>query len=154
MKETDQRKRTSQLGINLQVLLIENLKDRVEETTQWCVVRLLHNLGTGLPAVMLTSQGCQPVDIHDIVGVSLVGAAEHELQLLGGHTNGLEHAGDHLLVVLDTVLDQFQRRLHGIQKCMHVRKENHDLAARSQKLTNLDCGHIVGNMRAASGSGT
>jgi hypothetical protein len=33
------------------------------------------------------------------------------------------------LVVFDAVLDQFQRRLHRIQECVHIGKEDNDLTS-------------------------
>lgn len=123
------RKHTAQLSVDLQVLLIENLENRVQQPTQRSVGGLLNNLGTGLPAIMLGSQSGQPVDIHNIVGVALVGAAEHELELLRRNANSLENRGDNFLVVFDAVLDQLQRRLHRIQECVHIGKEDDHLTS-------------------------
>lgn len=147
-------KHTAQLSVDLQVLLIENLKNRVQQTTQRRVGGLLNNLGTGLPAIMLGSQRGQPVDIHNIVGVALVRAAEHKLELLRRHTDSLENCGDNFLVVFDAVLNQFQGRLHRIQEGVHIGKEDNDFTSRGEQLGNLERGDEVSGVRLASGSST
>lgn len=145
---------TAQLSINLEVLLIEDLQNGVQQTTQWSIGGLLDDLCTSLPAIMFGSQSGQPVDVHNIVGIALVGTAENELKLLRGYANGLENCRDNLLVVFDTVLDQFEGRFHGVQECVHIGKEDNDLTTCGEQLGNLDCGDEVSGVRPASSGGT
>ena len=80
---------TTELSINLEVLLVENLEDGVEETGKRSVVGLLDNLSTRLLGVVLRDKGRELVDIHNVVGTLLVGATKDELELVGRHTDGL-----------------------------------------------------------------
>lgn len=103
---------------------------------------------------MLGSQSGQPVDIHNIVGVALVGTAEHELELLSRHTDRLENRPNDLLIVFDTVLNQLEGRLHRIQECVHIGKEDYYLTSCGEKLGDLERGDEVSGVRPASSSST
>jgi hypothetical protein len=145
---------TTQFCVDLKVLLIEDLKNGVQQTTQWGIGGLLHNLCTSLPAIVLGSQSGQPVDVHHVVRVALVGTAEHKLELLRRHADSLEDCRDNFLVVFDTVLNQFEGSLHGVQECVHIGKEDDNLTSCGEQLGNLERGDKVSGMRLASSSST
>lgn len=81
--------KTTELSVHIQVLLVEDLQEGVQETTQGTIVGLLDDLSTGALRIVLRDHGGQTVNVHHVVGVLLVGAAANEAQLLGRHTDGL-----------------------------------------------------------------
>lgn len=132
---------TTELSIDLEVLLIEHLEDRVEETGQRSVVGLLDNLSTSLLGVVLGNESRELVDIHDVVGALLVGAAEDELELVGRDTDGLQESGDGALIVLGAEADELDGRLEVVEDGMDVGEENDDMAAGGEQLGDLDGGN-------------
>jgi hypothetical protein len=58
------------------------------------------------------------------------------------------------LVVFDAVLNQLQGRLHRIQECVHIGKEDNYLTSCGEQLGNLERGDEVSGVRLASGSST
>lgn len=89
--------RTSELGIDVEMLLVEDLKNRVKQSTERCVARLLdncvisvsalpsavlsisHTFGARLLCIVLRDHGTQFVDVHGILGAFLVRRALDEL---------------------------------------------------------------------------
>lgn len=128
---------TTELSIDLEVFLVEDLEDGVQKTGQRRIVRLLDNLGTGLLCVMFGHDRAELVNIHDaeypvsvcrpdtplgdlLFGALLVGAAQDKLQLVGWHANSLEDLGHAELVVGGAVVDQLNRSLEVVKKAMAV----------------------------------
>lgn len=137
---------TSQLSVNLEMLLVQHLKDRVEETTQRRALGLLNDLRPSFPRIMLRDQRGQLVHVHDELGALLVGASEDELQLLCGNAHGLEDRPDDFLVVLRAALDQLEGSLEGVQEAVDVCEKDHDLALCGEQLGDLQGGQVVARM--------
>ena len=68
---------TSELSIYSKVLLVQDLKNGVEQATQRGIVRLFDNLGPCSLRVMLRYEGSKFIDVHNIFSALLVGAAEN-----------------------------------------------------------------------------
>lgn len=128
---------TTELSIDLEVFLVEDLEDGVQETGQRRIVRLLDNFGAGLLCVMFGHNRAELVNIHDaeyrvspcrpdtplgdvLCGALLVGAAQDKLQLVGWHADSLEDLGHAKLVVGGAVVDQLNRSLEVVKKAMAV----------------------------------
>lgn len=145
--------KTSKLGINVQVLLVQDLQNRVEQARQRRIVGLLDNFGAGSFRVVLRDDRRQLVDVHDVLGALLVRAALDKLELLGGHADGLEDGGDDETVVLDAQLDQLDGRFQVIEEAVDIGEQDRDMAAGGQVLGDFDCGDKVATVRATGGGG-
>ena len=132
---------TTELSIDLEVLLVENLKDGVEETGKRSVVGLLDNLSTSLLGVVLRDKSRELVDIHDVVGALLVGAAKDELELVGRDADGLQEGGDGALIVLGTVANELDGGLEVVEDGVDIGEEDDDMAAGGKQLGDLDGGN-------------
>lgn len=145
---------TSKLCVNVQVLFIQNLQNRVEQATERRVASLLDHLGAGLLGVVLRHQRGQLVEIHDIFRCLLVGAALDEAQLLGRHADGLEHGGNDKAVEVYALLDEFDRGLEVVEEAVDISEKNGDIAAGSEELGDLDGWDEVAAVRSAGCGGS
>lgn len=145
--------KTSKLGIDVQVLLVQDLQNRVEQARQRRIVGLLDNLGAGPLRVVLGDDRRQLVDVHDVLGALLVRAALDKLELLGGHADGLEDGGDDKAVVFNSQLDQLDGGFQVVEEAVDVGEQDRDMAAGGQVLGDFDGGDKVAAVRAASCSG-
>lgn len=132
---------TTKLSIDLEVLLVENLENGVEEAGKRSVVGLLDNLSAGLLGVVLGDEGRELVDIHDVVGALLVGAAKNELELVGRDTNGLQEGGDGALIVLGAVANELDGGLEIVENGVDIGEEDDNMAAGGEQLGDLDGGN-------------
>ncbi len=98
------------------------MQNRVEQPTQGAVGGLLDDLGASLLRIVFRRQGTQLVDVHDVVGVLLVGAAKNKLDLVGRHATGLKQCRDGEAVVLDTVFDELDGRLEVVEEAVDLSK--------------------------------
>lgn len=103
---------------------------------------------------MLGDQRAQLVDIHNILGALLVGAAKHKLELVGGHSDGLEDSSYGTSVEFGTVLDKFNRGFEVVEESVDVGEEHRDIAAGSEELGDFDGRDEVAAVRTTSGGGT
>lgn len=145
---------TAKLGVAVQVLLVENLQDRVEQTAQGRIRSLLDNLSTGLLGVVFRDERAESVDVHGVGGPLLVGGAEDEAQLLGVYADGLEHGFYDVLVVVCAVLDQLEGRFEVIEEAMDVGEEDGHVAPCCEVLRDLDGGDEVTSVGLSSRRGT
>lgn len=132
---------TTKLSIDLEVLLVEDLENGVEETGKRSVVGLLDNLSASLLGVVLGDEGRELVDIHDVVGALLVGAAKDELELVGRDADGLQESGDGALIVLGAVANELDGGLEVVEDGVNIGEENNDMAAGGEQLGDLDGGN-------------
>ena len=143
----------AELGVDVEVLFVEDLEDGVEQAAEGRVGGLLDNLGAGLLGVMLRGDGAQLEDVHGVFAAGLVGGAEDELELVGRHAHSPQHLGDAVAVVGDAVGHQLDRGLQIVEEAVDVGQQDRHLAPRRQVLGDLDGGHEVAAVRAAGGRG-
>lgn len=149
--------KTTELSVHIQVLLVEDLQERVQQTTQGTIVGLLDDLSTGALRIVLRDHRGQTVNVHHVVGVLLVGAAANEAQLLGRDTDGLQQSGDSVFIVFRAVLDDLEGRLEGIQVGVQIGDQDGHLRAGGEELGDLYGRHyralsLVGEINGHVGS--
>lgn len=133
------------------MLFVQRLHERVDESAERRVGHLLDHLRPGFLGVVLRHHRAQPEQVHDVVGRELVGAAEHELELIDGHLDGLEQRGDDEAVVFGAELDQLDGRFEVVEEAMDVGEEDLDSAAGAQEMGDLEHGDEVAAMRPPGG---
>lgn len=133
--------KTTELSVHIQVLLVKDLQEGVQETTQGTIVGLLDNLSTGALRIVLRNHGGQSVDVHHVVSVLLVRAAANEAQFFGRDTDGLQQSGNGVFIVFRAVLDDLEGRLQGIQVGVQIGDQNGHLRAGGEELGDLYGGH-------------
>lgn len=102
---------TTELHINIQILFVQHLENRVEQTAQRRVRGLFDDLGGRLARIVLRHQSRQPEHIHAVFRRGLVRAAEDKPKLFGGNPHCLQHGSNDELVVFRSMFDDFDRAL-------------------------------------------
>ena len=69
---------TTELRVDIQVLFVEALENRIEESTQWWAARLLNDFSSSLLRFMFRYARAELVHIHDIFRTLLVRASLNE----------------------------------------------------------------------------
>ena len=83
----------------------------------------------------------------------MVGASQHEAQLVGLDTNSLENGSDDELVKVRAVLYHLNGSLEVVEEGVDIGEEDRDIAVGGEELGNLDGGDEVTGVRLA-GSGS
>jgi hypothetical protein len=129
---------TTELYVDIEILLVKCLHKRVEEATEWRIFCLLDNFGTRLLRVTLACCRCKPQNIHHVLGRQLEARTQDELKLVYWDANGLEQRGDSVAVVFCAVLDEFDGCLEVVEEAMDIGEEDFDVAASGKELCNLE----------------
>lgn len=124
----------AELHVHAEVLLVEGLHERVEESAQRCVLGLLDDFGARLLCVVLARDAGESEHVHHVFRGQLELGAEDELELVDGHVAGFEQRGDHEAVVLGAVFDKLDRRFQVVEEAVDVGKEDLDVAACTKEL--------------------
>lgn len=132
---------TTELHVNVKVLLIEGLHERVKKTRERSVVGLFYDFSTGPLCVVLRSDRRQAEHIHHVIWLELVGGAQNELKTVDGNINGLEECGDCEAVVFGAELDELDRSFQVIEEAMYISEKDLDVAAGGQELGELEDGY-------------
>lgn len=144
---------SSKLRVDVEVLLIQRLQQRVQHAAQTGRLRLLHNLSAGLLRIALSGDGGELVHVERVLARQLILRAAHKLELLNRHADGEQHLLDDCLIVVGAVLQQLPRRLLIVQVRVQVGEEDRDLAARAKKISDLRHRNKVRDVRSAGRRG-
>jgi hypothetical protein len=99
----------TELHVNVKVLLIEGLHERVEKTRERGVVSLFYDFSTSPLCVVLRSDRRQAEHIHHVIWLELVGRAQDELKTIDGNIDGLEERGNREAIIFGAELDELNR---------------------------------------------
>jgi len=110
----------AKLEVDAEVLLVERLEERVQEARQERRRDLLDDLGAGLARIVLRGDRRELVLVEVVLGVVLVRRADDELELVEREVERAEDGDDEAAVVLNTRLDELDRRLEVVEEGVDV----------------------------------
>lgn len=96
----------SKLEVTVQVLLVQRLKSRVQQSTKQGTRNLLHNLRSSLFRVVLRNGRAQSVIIHVVGFGELVRGADDELETVDWNGERFEYGFEEEGVVRYAVFDE------------------------------------------------
>lgn len=125
----------TELDVDAEVFLVEDLEEGVEETGEGGIVGLFYDLSASLLRVVFRSQSSQLVDIplnllvayvecletlhvHDIFCRLLVGASKHKLELVNRHAHSLKHSRYRMSVVLCSRFNKLEGSFQAVEEAM------------------------------------
>lgn len=145
---------TSELNVDVEILLVKRLKTGVEEGAHQGRLGLLDDVGTGVLGGLDSREGVELVHVHGVLGGELVAGASHELEFVGRDAEGGEDGLEEVRVVLDTVLENLHGRLVGIEEGVQVGQEDLDVDTSVQKVGDLHQRDAVRDVRTTRRGGT
>lgn len=104
---------TTELKVDVQVLLIERLQAWVEQTTEERTADLLDDFCTSFLCIVLSHASAEAVIVHVVRLRQLVAAADDENEPVGGHADGAEDGEEDVSVVVYTMS-------HELDGCLQV----------------------------------
>lgn len=141
----------AELGVDVQVFLVEGLHEGVEEPRQGGVFDLLDDLGAGLFGVVLGDDGGEAEEVHGVGRGQLVGGAEDEFEGGGRDGEGEQEGGDDEAVVGGAVGDELEGGFEVVEEAVDVGEEDLHGAAGAQEVCDLEDGYEVAAVWAAGG---
>jgi len=145
---------TTELSINLKVLLIKSLKKRIEHTREERGSDLLDNLSTSLLGVTLGGESSELVDVKRELSRELEVGTLDEAELLDRDADRLEHSLNDGLVVLSASDKEIPRSLLVIKVSVKISEEDGHLTTSTEEISDLRHGDEVGNVRGTSSGST
>lgn len=139
----------AELGVDVEVFLVEGLHEGVEQPGQGGVVDLLDDLGAGLFGVVLGDDGGEAEEVHAVGGGELVGGAEDEFEGGGGDGEGVQEGGDDVAVVGRAVGHELEGGFEVVEEAVDVGEEDLHGAAGAQEVGDFEDGDEVAAVRAA-----